>query len=99
MRGRIDLSVQEASALVPWFRGGIYALENTDNWNNLDLTVMNLSPEQVIQMLNLLGYEETNHESNGWEQDTFYYYTHKNHKELCFFYSGHYGTMNLFLVS
>lgn len=48
MRGRIDLTAQEASALTPWFRGGIYALENTDNWNELDLTVFNLSPEQVI---------------------------------------------------
>ena len=98
MRGRIDLTAQEASALTPWFRGGIYALENTDNWNELDLTVFNLSPEQVIQMLNFLGYEETSHESNVWEQDTFYYYTHKSHKELCFFYDGHYGTMNLSLM-
>ena len=98
MRGRIDLTAQEASTLTPWFRGGIYALENTDNWNELDLTVFNLSPEQVIQMLNFLGYEETSHESNGWEQDTFYYYTHKSHKELCFFYGGHYGTMNLSLM-
>ena len=98
MRGRIDLTAQEASALTPWCRGGIYGLENTDNWDELDLTVFDLSPEQVIQMLNFLGYEETSHESNGWEQDTFYYYTHKNHKELCFFYSGHYGTMNLSLI-
>lgn len=98
MRGRIDLTAQEASALTPWFRGGIYGLENTDNWDELDLTVFDLSPEQVIQMLNFLGYEEISHESNGWEQDTFYYYTHKNHKELCFFYSGHYGTMNLSLI-
>ena len=98
MRGRIDLTAQEASALTPWFRGGIYGLENTDNWDELDLTVFDLSPEQVIQMLNFLGYEETGYESNGWEQDTFYYYTHKSHKELCFFYSGHYGTMNLSLI-
>lgn len=31
MRGKIDLSAQELSALTPWFRGGIYALENTNN--------------------------------------------------------------------
>lgn len=59
---------------------------------------MNLSPEQITQMLNFLGYEEISHEDNGWEQDTYYYYTHKNHNELCFFYSGHYGTMNLSLI-
>ncbi len=98
MRGKIDLSAQEVSALTPWFKGGIYILENTNDWDELDLTIMNLSPEQVTQMLNFLGYEEISHEDNGWEQDTYYYYTHKNHNELCFFYSGHYGTMNLSLI-
>ena len=98
MRGKIDLEPWGISELTPWFKGGIYILENTNDWDELDLTIMNLSPEQVTQMLNFLGYEEISHESNGWEQDTYYYYTHKNHNELCFFSSGHYGTMNLSLI-
>ena len=50
MRGKIDLEPWEISELTPWFKGGIYILENTNDWDELDLTIMNLSPEQVTQM-------------------------------------------------
>lgn len=98
MRGKINLEPWEISALIPWFRGGIYILENTDDWDELDLTIMDLSPDQVIQILEQFGYKEIKHEYNGWEQDTWFYYCHPEHKNLCFFYSGRYGIMNLSLM-
>lgn len=98
MRGKYDLDFSEIDALKLWFMGGILAIEDSAYFDSLDLTVFNLSPEQVCQMLEHLGYEETSHESNGWEQNTYYYYRHKERKELCFFYSGLFGIMSLSLM-
>lgn len=98
MKGKIDLEPWEISELTPWFEGGIYALETLERWERLDLNLFNITPDQVIQMLEHLGYEETDWEHNGWEQDTWFYFSHPEHKELCFFYSGRYGSMNISLA-
>lgn len=98
MKGKIDLKPWEISELIPWFEGGIYALETLERWERLDLNLFNITPDQVIQMLEHLGYEEIDWEHNGWEQDTWFYFSHPEHKELCFFYSGRYGNMNISLV-
>lgn len=98
MKGKIDLEPWEISELTPWFKGGIYALEILEQWEQLDLNLFNITPDQVIQMLEHLGYEKTDWEYNGWEQDTWFYFSHPEHKELCFFYSGRYGSMNISLV-
>lgn len=98
MRGKIDLEPWEISELTPWFKGGIYILENTNDWDELDLTIMNITPNQVIQMLERFGYKEIKHECNGRECSAWFYYCHPEHKDLCFFYSGRYDAMNISLT-
>lgn len=98
MKGKIELEPWEISELTPWFEGGIYALETLERWDSLDLDFFDITPDKVIQMLEHLGYEETNHEFGGWEQDSWFYYCHPEHKDLCFFYSGRYGNMSISLV-
>ena len=95
MKGKIDLEPWEISELTPWFESGIQALER---WERLELNLFNITPDQVIQMLVHLGYEETNYDNHGWEQDTYLYLSHPERKSLCFFYSGRYGNMNISLV-
>lgn len=98
MKGKIDLEPWEISELTPWFEGGIYALETLERWEQLELDFFNITPDQVIQMLKHLGYKQINYDCNGWEQDTWFYFSHPEHKKLCFFYSGRYGSMNISLV-
>lgn len=95
MKGKIDLEPWEISELTPWFESGIQALER---WKQLELNLFNITPDQVIQMLKYLEYEETYHCSYGWEQDSYLYFSHPERKSLCFFYSGRFDNMNISLV-
>lgn len=97
MRGTYDLTAMEQSKLKPYFKGFISILETTDLYDDIDLTLLDLSPNQVDQMLTILGYSRADRNENGWEQDTWYYYSKPDTRGLCMFYSGFYGTLTLSL--
>lgn len=55
-----------------------------------------LSPAEVYDILENLGWEQTMFEDNGWEQDTWYVFSHPDQpQEIRLFYSGFYWNMCL----
>ena len=51
-----------------------------------------------MDILECIGYERKDDwETNGWEQDTWYYYTKEGHPELCLRYCGYDGEIKLCL--
>lgn len=56
---------------------------------DIDLSEENINPYQVREVLETLGWEHTDSDSNGWEQDHWMYFRHPNHKiTLTVFSSG-----------
>lgn len=50
----------------------------------------NVCPANIIQTLKALGWEKVDFESNGWEQDTWYYFSHPNYDfQITLFYCGY----------
>lgn len=47
---------------------------------DIDLSEENINPYQVRAVLEILGWEYTDSDSNGWEQDHWMYFKHPDHK-------------------
>lgn len=55
------------------------------------------SPSVIDIMLNELGWSNISSDSNGWEQDTWYRYTHEGYPcDLIMGYGGFYGDLELY---
>ena len=50
----------------------------------------NVCPANIIQTLEALGWERVDFDSNGWEQDTWYCFSHPDYDfQLILFYCGY----------
>lgn len=89
MRGNYSLKDWEAEKWKREFLRFIKRLEVFKK-ENIDLTSFDLCPSNVIDILELLGWEQSDFDSNGWEQDTWYDFTHPDYDfEVGFFYCGY----------
>lgn len=65
--------------------------------DGISLDYINISPCQVMEILDDLGYKrDEDWDSNGWQGDCWWYFN-KGDEHLCLFYSGYYFTMTLSL--
>lgn len=96
MRGSYSLKDWEAEKWKREFLRFIKRLETFKN-ENIDLTSFDLCPSNVVDILELLGWERSNFDSNGWEQDTWCDFAHPDYNfEVGFFYCGYTFQMYLF---
>ena len=91
MRGSYSLKDWEAEKWKREFLRFIKRLESIKSENeNIDLTSFDLCPSNVVDILELLGWEQSDFDSNGWELDTWYDFTHPDYDfEVGFFYCGY----------
>lgn len=62
-----------------------------------DLTNLDLCPANVVKTLENLGWTEEEMDSNGWENDTLYWFSHPDYKfDLVFHYEGYTFEMRLY---
>ena len=55
------------------------------------------SPSEIDETLQELGWERLDFDSNGWQQDTWYWYSNPNYDfQLTMEYSGFYGDLKLY---
>ena len=65
-----------------------YLRNHIDEIDVLDLTLLHVSPNQISDVLEELGYKYQDMEINGWEGDTWMYFSHQNtNQRLCLSYS------------
>lgn len=65
----------------------------------IDLTNENLCPQNVIDVLCNMGYEDEDYDTNGWEQDTWiYFFGEDEDDKLMLFYCGRTFEMNLSIL-
>lgn len=88
MRGQWNLREWEREYLVSLFTKHIDTLKNT-LVDKIDLTDEDICPENVIDILEILGYEYDDVDTNGWEQDTWIQFVNQDTgHELTLFYCG-----------
>lgn len=97
MRRGYALEHSDEENLKPIMEGIVWRLEAGDI-DDIELSYINLGPSQFMHLLECIGYERlSDWETNGWEQDTWYYYTKEGHPVLCLHYCGYDGEIRLFL--
>lgn len=79
-----SISKEEIDRVMPFVRGVIHELE-VGNATNIELSLLNLGPCQFTDIFEQLGYDRNDcWDTNGWEQDTWYYFSKKDSKNsLC----------------
>lgn len=93
---KYNLTEKEMKSLIPYFKGFIYEIE-TENIE-IDLSWLNLSPNNIVDILRELGYTKEDWDTNGWDQDTWIYMFKPEKPTLCLYYCGYGGQMNLHLL-
>lgn len=91
MRGSYKLKDWEAEKWKREFLRFIKRLETFKSEDeNIYLTSFDLCPSNVVDILELLGWEQTDFDFSGWrEQDTWYNFAHPDYDfEIGFFYCG-----------
>ena len=96
MRGEWNLRDWERTYWQVFFEKEIEKLES-DSIKTVDLTKEDLCPENVIDILEAMGYESDDCAVNGWEQDTDIYFTNGK-TNLRLFYCGRTFKMELMLA-
>lgn len=84
MSGYYTLTKEIEEEWKPKIDAYIKSIENSENPKPLDLTMQpGLNPSRVRDLLiDSLGYEEDNFESNGWEWDYWFYFHHDTRPAL-----------------
>ena len=97
MRRGYYLQDNDKEKLIPIIEGIILRLEAGDI-DNIELSVINLGPSQFMYLLECIGYERLQDwDTNGWEQDTWFYYEKEGHPSLTLYYCGYDGEIKLYL--
>ena len=99
MRRGYNIDGRDKEALILIMEGIIWRLEQKDI-DEIELSVINLGPAQFVELLEAIGYERhEDWDSNGWEQNTWYYFSREGYSSLCLAYSGYYGDIKLWRTS
>lgn len=85
-----SISEEDINRVMPFVRGVIHELE-VGNATNIELSLLNLGPRQFMDVFDKLGYDR----DDGWEQDTWYYFSKKGSKKLSMYYCGYTGEISL----
>ena len=82
-----SISEEDIDRVMPFVRGVIHELE-IGNATNIELSLLNLGPCQFMDVFD-------DWDTNGWEQDTWYYFSKKDSKKLSMYYCGYTGEISL----
>lgn len=88
MRGSYSLNTDEKKYWIGIFKEYFKFIHTIDE---IDLSKFDLAPCHVKEILLELGFKEDSWDSNGWEQDTWYYFSDPTNKypAIAMFYCGY----------
>lgn len=79
MRGSYQLTKEEREKYIPYIKQCIKELETKKTISLNDTT---LNPYNITSILEELGYEEVNFDSNGWEWDFWFTFVKNGAKDI-----------------
>ena len=75
--GKWSLTTEEEKYFIPLFKYMIDEL-TCGRRDEFDLSGKGINPSQALDIMKQLGYNNRKTETNGWEQDTWYYFENTN---------------------
>lgn len=89
MRGNYNLKDWEITYWTPKIEKDIEMLLRSSDLDDIDYTPRDLNPYQLRLILEALGWDSEEVETNGWEQDRWeYFYNEERGIELCLYSCG-----------
>ncbi|MBQ8243177.1 MAG: hypothetical protein IJZ40_06880 [Bacteroidaceae bacterium] len=68
-----------------------------DKSHQEDLTNYDVCPSNIVDVLRKMGWEDDEQEENGWQQDTWIYFSHPDYEfGLTLYYEGYTFEMKIF---
>ena len=96
MRGKYHMMDWEEQKWVQQLTVAIAELTR-DKSKVIDFTNDDVCPANIVHILEKMGWEKDCHEDNGWQQDTWIYFSHENYNfNLILYYEGYTFEMNLY---
>lgn len=96
MRGKFHMMDWEESKWTLILKQ-IIAQLSQDKSHQEDLTGYDVCPSNIADVLEKMEWNWEEQEDNGWEHDTWIYFTHEDYDfGLCLFYSGYTFEMKIF---
>ena len=96
MRGRYQMMEWEQEKWKQEF-SGIIAKLSYNQRREEDLTNLDLCPANAVKTLENLGWTEDDMDHNGWQNDTWYWFSHPDYDfRLVFYYEGYTFEMKLY---
>ena len=86
MRGEYHLTPAEYAQWLPQIEADVNAILN-DNSEEIDYSTTDLNPFQLGELLEGIGWEEDDVDTNGWQQDRWAFYTHPDRNDKIHIFS------------
>jgi hypothetical protein len=98
MRGSYHMEPAEEALYVGVIKECIELLKAAESEEPIDLTRHDIAPCHIKNILvDILGWEKIDFDENGWEQDTWYYFSHPDYDfQIIMFYCGYTFELNLY---
>lgn len=89
IRGKYRLAAEEKEQALAIVKGALATLAAIKN-KAVSLTEFDISPCHICDMMDELGWSEASFDTNGWEGDTWYYFSHEDYEyQVAMFYCGY----------
>ena len=89
IRGKYKLSPEEQAEVSVLIKNVLDAL-SLDQRHTASLTEYDIAPCHVRETMRMFGWSDDDFETNGWEGDTWYYFSHDDYEyQMVMFYCGY----------
>jgi hypothetical protein len=89
IRGKYNLLPREKEYVNGLVKGVIKTLDDEIN-DEVNLSSCDIAPCHICDAMEVFGWEQDESDSNGWENDTWYYFAHPDYKYvIVMFYCGY----------
>lgn len=89
IRGKYNLLPREKEYVEGLVKGVIKTLDDEIS-DEVSLSSFDIAPCHICDAMEAFGWEQDESDSNGWENDTWYYFAHPNYKYvIVMFYCGY----------
>ena len=79
IRGKYRLAAEEKEQALAIVKGALVTLAAIKD-KAVSLTEFDIAPCHICDMMDELGWSEASFDTNGWEGDTWYYFSHEDYE-------------------
>lgn len=89
IRGKYKLATDETEQVLAIVKGALTTLAAIKE-KAVSLTEFDIAPCHIREAMRALGWDDNDFETNGWEGDTWYYFSHEDYEyQVAMYYCGY----------